>query len=98
GYTGTQARATYTCVGNAVNLAARLESYTKEAGRAVLLDEETVRAMGGEVPDRSQPEGDVTTAVIALPTGQHCEALGPVLLKGKANPVYAYALRSARSA
>jgi class 3 adenylate cyclase len=30
GYTGTHERATYTCVGNTVNLAARLEAYTKE--------------------------------------------------------------------
>ena len=38
GYTGTRERATYTCVGDAVNLAARLESHTKTAGRAILLD------------------------------------------------------------
>ena len=29
GYTGTQHRATYTCVGDTVNVAARLESHTK---------------------------------------------------------------------
>ena len=33
GYTGTQERATYTCIGDTVNLAARLEAHTKEAGR-----------------------------------------------------------------
>ncbi len=38
GYTGTQARATYTCVGDTVNRAARLEGHTKVAGRAVLID------------------------------------------------------------
>jgi len=38
GYTGTNERATYTCVGDTVNLAARLESHTKEALRPVLLD------------------------------------------------------------
>ena len=32
GYTGTQHRATYTCVGDVVNVAARLEPYTKEIG------------------------------------------------------------------
>ena len=37
GYTGTLQRATYTCVGDTVNLAARLESYTKEAQRHVLI-------------------------------------------------------------
>ncbi|MDM4767753.1 adenylate/guanylate cyclase domain-containing response regulator [Pelomonas sp. SE-A7] len=38
GYTGTQERATYTCVGDTVNRAARLEVCTKEAQRAVLID------------------------------------------------------------
>jgi adenylate cyclase len=38
GYTGTLQRATYTCVGDTVNLAARLEAYTKEAQRSVLID------------------------------------------------------------
>ena len=38
GYTGTQTRATYTCIGDTVNLAARLEAHTKVAGHNVLLD------------------------------------------------------------
>jgi class 3 adenylate cyclase len=46
GYTGTHQRATYTCVGDTVNLAARLEAYTKEAGRAVLFDGATRAALG----------------------------------------------------
>jgi class 3 adenylate cyclase len=37
-YTGTQQRATYTCVGDTVNLAARLEAHTKLAGRPLLID------------------------------------------------------------
>jgi adenylate cyclase len=41
GYTGTQRRATYTCVGDAVNLAARLEAHTKVCGRPVLIDDAT---------------------------------------------------------
>ena len=38
GYTGTQARATYTCIGDTVYLAARLEAHTKAAGRSILVD------------------------------------------------------------
>jgi class 3 adenylate cyclase len=49
GYTGTQQRATYTCVGDTVNLAARLEAYTKEAGRALLFDAATCAALADSV-------------------------------------------------
>jgi class 3 adenylate cyclase len=49
GYTGTQERATYTCVGDAVNLAARLEAQTKEAGRPMLIDGPTCAALGEAV-------------------------------------------------
>jgi len=41
GYAGTQHRATYTCVGDPVNLAARIEAYTKETGKPILFDAET---------------------------------------------------------
>jgi adenylate cyclase len=41
GYTGTQTRATYTCIGDTVNLAARLEAHTKVAQRAILIDTAT---------------------------------------------------------
>jgi adenylate cyclase len=41
GYAGTQHRATYTCVGDTVNLAARIESHTKVVGLPILIDAET---------------------------------------------------------
>jgi adenylate cyclase len=50
GYTGTQDRATYTCVGDTVNLAARLEAHTKVAGETILIDAATRAALGEKVP------------------------------------------------
>jgi len=38
GYAGTQHRAAYTCIGDTVNLAARLESHTKEAKRPIVIE------------------------------------------------------------
>ena len=46
GYTGTRDRATYTCVGDAVNVAARLEAQTKELGCSLLIDGQTCAALG----------------------------------------------------
>ncbi len=57
GYTGTQTRATYTCIGDTVNLAARLEAHTKEAGRGILVDADTQAALAGRVP--TEPMGEV---------------------------------------
>jgi len=52
GYTGTQHRATYTCVGDTVNLAARIESHTKVAGQPILIDQYTREGL----PDSIQVE------------------------------------------
>jgi len=57
GYTGTHQRATYTCVGDTVNLAARLEAYTKEAQRAILIDAATCEGLTGE--PAPEPLGDI---------------------------------------
>ncbi|SMO95756.1 adenylate/guanylate cyclase domain-containing protein [Ruegeria faecimaris] len=42
GYAGTDNRATYTCIGSAVNLAARLEAETQNTGSRILVDQETL--------------------------------------------------------
>ena len=49
GYVGTQHRATYTCVGGTVNLAARLEAHTKAADQPILIDEETCAGLNGQI-------------------------------------------------
>ncbi len=50
GFTGTQRRATYTCVGDTVNLAARLESHTKVVGKPILIDECARAGLGDDIP------------------------------------------------
>ncbi len=75
GYTGTMQRATYTCVGDTVNVAARLEAHTKLVGRPILIDEATRRALSDaisvepcgpvEIKGKSQPVN-----IFIVPTGQ----------------------------
>jgi class 3 adenylate cyclase len=45
GYAGTWERAAYTCIGDTVNLAARLEAHTKVALKSILIDEFTKREL-----------------------------------------------------
>jgi class 3 adenylate cyclase len=57
GYAGTHERATYTCIGDTVNVAARLESHTKVVHRPILIDEHTRRGLGDDI--EVEPQGEV---------------------------------------
>ncbi|MCA0927896.1 adenylate/guanylate cyclase domain-containing protein [Ruegeria profundi] len=52
GYAGTEARASYTCIGRTVNLAARLEAHTKAIGCELLIDETTKNGLGATLESR----------------------------------------------
>lgn len=75
GITGTMQRATYTCVGDTVIVAARLETYTKTVGQPILIDENTRLALGEDI--RVEACGPVelkgksqSTNVFIVPVGQ----------------------------
>jgi adenylate cyclase len=49
GYAGTQSRATYLCVGDTVNLSARLEAHTKIMKKPILIDENTRKELDASI-------------------------------------------------
>lgn len=53
GYAGTQHRATYTCVGDTVNLAARIENHTREVNHSIIIDSYTRELLPDSIPVNS---------------------------------------------
>jgi len=49
GYTGTQHRATFTCVGDTVNIAARIQNHTRVVNRPVLIDQYTREGLPDDI-------------------------------------------------
>jgi adenylate cyclase len=77
GYTGTLRRATYTCVGDTVNLAARLEGHTKVVGQPILIDETTRLGLHTAIQVVDQGELQLkgktqAVRVFSVPEGQTC--------------------------
>src|SRR4030095_3607935 len=75
GYTGTNERATYTCIGDTVNVAARLETHTKTAAVPILIDGAPRADLGGDIAvDALGPvsiRGKAQSVeVFAVPVGQ----------------------------
>ena len=73
GYTGTNERATYTCIGDTVNVASRLEEHTKAAEHSILIDAATRSLLRSAV---------------------QVDALGPVTIRGKVQPVEVFAVKT----
>jgi class 3 adenylate cyclase len=75
GFTGTERRVTYTCVGDTVNLAAHLEAHTKVIGQPILIDENTRTGLSEGIRVESQGKARFKTKsqaveVYSVPAGQ----------------------------
>jgi adenylate cyclase len=75
GFTGTERRVTYTCVGDTVNLAAHLEAHTKIVGQPILIDENTRGGLGEGIRVESHGPAQFKTrsravAIYSVPPGQ----------------------------
>jgi class 3 adenylate cyclase len=77
GYAGTHERATYTCVGDTVNVAARLESHTKVVKRPILIDEHTWRGVGEGVA--IEPQGEVVVKGKTIPINVYAVLVDPLV-------------------
>ncbi len=73
GYAGTQHRATYTCVGDAANLAARIERHTRKVNRPILIDSCTRSSLPDSIPVNSL--GEVMLKGKTLPVAIYSVAL-----------------------
>ena len=67
GFTGTQQRVTYTCVGDTVNLAAHLEAHTKVVGQPILIDENTRNGLADGIRVESHAAAQFKTRSSAVP-------------------------------
>ena len=61
GFTGTQQRVTYTCVGDTVNVAAHLETHTKVVGRPILIDENARKGLSDAIRVESHGPAQLKT-------------------------------------
>ena len=75
GLTGTAQRATYTCVGDVVNLAAHLEAHTKAIGQPILIDDNTRNGLADGIRVEAHAAAQFKTSsnavpVYSVPSGQ----------------------------